>query len=931
MPDIFDQITAQKPKGDIFDQIGDQPQQPKTDIFDHVAAVSNAEKQLPGVGRLLDNSPDAVRLGNTGITPGTAMEFASLHIQHEQNRRGAPLSVPEQLAIQDIYKQASGRTDTSNQNFGKQINDNELATRGESLGGRLQNFAGGVDEDLANTGLNFLGEIAPQYARGLQQNTNAAYETTPGSVAAKAGMGVAEIGKLLALKGASPTTIGALFGSQGFGRERIGIANQRAAGADIGLGSELATAGGIGVAEGGSGYLLGTIMDKLAPLVGAAAPEGLLAGESSAVRKFVTDGIKTLKLSLAEGAQNAVATGVENAIRRGVKPEQALSEGVLESFVTGTALAPIGAAMRGHGGEHVTTDTEVAPAAEPTPAAPPTVQSEPAFIDSEHPATSEQPAVTQAETPAQQPGAIVDPTDAKLREFFSQDRIDKMTPQERADALDAIEPKAEVTKAPPEEPVQPEGTFSARDMLDYIKVKNTGELDEEAHRQLLGGQPYELRDVPLDQVGEPRGRAGIDPERVNEYAKQPAESSPPVVLGSDSRPIDGKHRVAAALRRGDETIKAYVPVESELGTKPAEGPTFEKATPTPEELAAFAKQNPTLTPEQIAAKMKRQGSEGLARLIQEADAQTATPKDALSEKIDAALAEGDARMAAEAKTPQQVAKQAPAVVRAAVQRAVPIQGTNHKAHVPQLIEEFITPTSSRIKDISAHVFGRLMHMEFSTGVAREALKKERIADATAITEALGGKGSDRYKQAHVAALNGDFDKVFALMGDAKFQENFEAFTNMKKMLRENYLKAGGTMGEIESYWARYIKDFKSFDALYGNGDGRYEEAWDLATKTKGKPLTADEKTQVANMVNQGFGPRKPGSYGPSNVRQRRIAQITPEQAEHYVDFLDASMRYIDQMTYATERAKFFGRGDAPENLADSVGAIVKAEVDGGHG
>lgn len=104
-------------------------------------------------------------------------------------------------------------------------------------------------------------------------------------------------------------------------------------------------------------------------------------------------------------------------------------------------------------------------------------------------------------------------------------------------------------------------TWSSDDMMNYIKTKNTGDLDTEATKQLLNNKSYKLQDIPISDIGEVRGKAGIDQQRVDKFAGQPADTQPPIVMGEDGRPIDGKHRLMAAVARGDTTIKAFAPVK----------------------------------------------------------------------------------------------------------------------------------------------------------------------------------------------------------------------------------------------------------------------------------------------------------------------------------------------------------------------------------
>jgi diguanylate cyclase (GGDEF)-like protein len=262
-------------------------------------------------------------------------------------------------------------------------------------------------------------------------------------------------------------------------------------------------------------------------------------------------------------------------------------------------------------------------------------------------------------------------------------------------------------------------------------------------------------------------------------------------------------------------------------------------------------------------------------------------------------------------------------------KVTPIEGTGHPRRLPTKLEEYLTPIASRIRDISPRIYDRLMQMEFNTGVTRENEKRLLTPVAERLTEALGGPKSAKYKNFKVAVFNGHFGAAKALLPDSSHGD-FEHIVDMFDRLHLVQKAAGAKIGKLDSYWARYLKDYKAFDAIYGDDKGRFEDAFDLARRVKGKAfLTAEEKADIANDVVQGYGPQKPGSFGPANVRERRIEQITFDQADHYIDPFAAAMRYIDGATYAAERSRFLGRNHTGDNLMDTVGGIVQGEVDAG--
>lgn len=263
--------------------------------------------------------------------------------------------------------------------------------------------------------------------------------------------------------------------------------------------------------------------------------------------------------------------------------------------------------------------------------------------------------------------------------------------------------------------------------------------------------------------------------------------------------------------------------------------------------------------------------------------------------------------------------------RISAMQAAPIEGTSHKRRVPRWVEDWITPISSRIRDISPAIFDRLMRMEFNTYVSRERLKKELSGPAERLSSRL--KDAGRYAGFKYAVLNARFDEARALVSevDPALAEDFDAFVNTFRNLLDAQRAAGIDIGEIENYWPRFIKDYKGLMKAMGKEQGRFDLAWDLARKAHGRPLTAEQKVEIANAVIQGYGPRKPGSYGPPNARARSVDEVTAEMLPHYLDPIEAAFRYIDGATYATERARFLGKNATPDTLHETVGALIERE------
>ncbi len=127
-------------------------------------------------------------------------------------------------------------------------------------------------------------------------------------------------------------------------------------------------------------------------------------------------------------------------------------------------------------------------------------------------------------------------------------------------------------------------TRTGKEVVEDIIAKNP-HADKIATKMLVGKKNYEVRDVPISEIGEVFGSKTVQPDVVKKY--EATKSEDPIVLGrvagstdKSLRAIDGKHRLTAAKNRGDKTIKAYVPVEAKVETKAETKPASAEAKPS---------------------------------------------------------------------------------------------------------------------------------------------------------------------------------------------------------------------------------------------------------------------------------------------------------------------------------------------------------------
>lgn len=246
-------------------------------------------------------------------------------------------------------------------------------------------------------------------------------------------------------------------------------------------------------------------------------------------------------------------------------------------------------------------------------------------------------------------------------------------------------------------------------------------------------------------------------------------------------------------------------------------------------------------------------------------------------------------------------------------------------------DHIMTPLISLMEDKAPKIAGRLFEMEKDAHVHAEQLKVRLTQSGKTIRKALGGRRSKIYKKWAIDANNyaNDLEGLLRVTPPAA-HEAVQEFLRTFHQLRAVGVEAGMTIGDLgPGFWPRYIKDLKGLHALLGKDTGVYEDAWITAAKLTGKPLTPAEQVAVVNSVTQGYGPRKAGDAGVSNVRTRTQELVTPESQPHYVDPIESGLRYVDTMTYAAERTRFLGRHATEDNLLDTVGSLVKEAIDNG--
>jgi len=935
---------------------------------------------------------DVGRLTRTGITPGTAPEFAAAHIQ-ELRSRGQEPTVDEQVAIQDMYRQQAGQqARTAGRDFFAETQARKREQKLDTPVGAATNLGQIIGTGFGQNVADVVGVVSPETRNEIVRDMEATYNVNRQSAAQNLVGGLVSEGATAAgALATGPMGMAAIYGSRGVGATRGDIARRRQQGQDIGGWQEFKAAAGTGAAEAASGF----IGAKLFGGIGRALKQaGTSAATRTGIRSIIGRGVQTAGLSGLEGLEEAATEGAVNWIQQGYDPERAITQGVYEAFVMGGALAPVLGQVsasqmtstttrpqqpRAEGVGTLTTAEATAQAEQTMPESPATRQlPSPVQVARQRLVEAEQEveSLGQPREPGP-PGAPirVSPEGEARRAIPTEPppqpgldaRGNRLTPPEGMNEVQfrrwykrefpnaplteivdqwadypgkktpTPQPGEQLQKTQAEQPTP--GTpaqLSPDEVVGHIvqtsPQEDPGSAQEvEAERAYFAGTLENLQhgnetfvrvDLPIDQaatINRP------DPAAVAQYASQETEA-PPVVAGKIAGStaegvtiIDGKHRAAAALARGEDTLPAYIP-ESDakaLGLRPA----VEAAESTPQPEPRLEPQQPE--PEQartVFATLRQRRAE-LRQAEQEAEAKKA---EAAPEPESAILPDNPQERKSFLGRLRRGSDEAA--------KAPPLEGTEHQRKVPRSVEDWITPLTSRIRDISPRIFDRVMRMEFESSTRRERLKRELHNPAARITSDLGGKRSSRMRKFKKAVLEGRYEDARGMLS-AEIHGDLDTFYTAFRNLFDNARDAGVTIGDLgKTYWPRQIKDYQSFKAVFGEDTGVFEEAWDLARAVKKRRLlTKNEKVEIANSVIQGYGPRKPGSMGVANARKRTVGEISDEALDYYLDPFEVAFRYVDGMSYAAERSRFLGRNaQSPERIEESIGTVIQQEVDEGN-
>lgn len=615
---------------DVWDQFPDHPassaaNDPWSAFPDHPSAVQPPQSlQTPNLDQFTQqNQQDMTEVADTLARGQTSIDEKGLSlIPHAPAEDGSQEFTVGQLSSKSPQKVSSADRASRISAFRTQYGGNPVTDQTyDQMSGQIkanatenntpiQDVSGAVARIFANPVKRAVGIFSPKTAANISEGVEDTYApANPDSLTTELMQNVAaplyDTAAILASGPAAPIVGGGLAA----GETRTHSEELRRQGVPISLSQDLTGA----ITTGALNYLTAKAN------VGAMTQQDIEFAKNAALNA----GMNYARTAGVAGFDNAIGAAANNivndlATKQEITPESATA-GIGPAMLGGAVGGVIGRAAHKAFGpkqpsalsptEPVSAPVESTPQTETPPAAAPAEtpapQPERAFgkLHPDVPASTRiearQAAMSRAST-LNEPAYIV-PDGDKYRVTMSQPAEGEAW---RVHPSGAVEKLGVGTS----EQVQTKGTNGKYpDRLDSeVAVgdwyrKTFGEKNAEGIDAMLAMSPdtYVKKDIPLDQLRS-NDLTGDETNatKVSKYATQNGATAPPVIAfgaGEQLDLADGGHRLAAAAKRGDTTISAYVP---EKWAKEHLNGNGEEAKP----LSPFAKQNQDVAPAAVSAR-----------------------------------------------------------------------------------------------------------------------------------------------------------------------------------------------------------------------------------------------------------------------------------------------------------------------------------------
>ena len=249
------------------------------------------------------------------------------------------------------------------------------------------------------------------------------------------------------------------------------------------------------------------------------------------------------------------------------------------------------------------------------------------------------------------------------------------------------------------------------------------------------------------------------------------------------------------------------------------------------------------------------------------------------------------------------------------------------------LDEFLGTLSTRVRNISEPVFGRLRKYEFNTHVKTQKV----LTEVEPFLKGLNELAPAVKSRLAGYLYNGNTKAAEGLM-KATSPDMYNVFVNQVKntitKTGDELIESGHSFEKVENYFPRLVKDYDGLRASLGKAEqGSITKAInDYAVKKQvaTNSLTSSERSEVIDLTLRGYKMDPSGSK-PRFLKPRTMRTVPPEQLQYYASPEESLSMYLRGSVDDIEKRKFFGKAteESSGGVTDpdrSIGTFIDEEL-----
>lgn len=236
-----------------------------------------------------------------------------------------------------------------------------------------------------------------------------------------------------------------------------------------------------------------------------------------------------------------------------------------------------------------------------------------------------------------------------------------------------------------------------------------------------------------------------------------------------------------------------------------------------------------------------------------------------------------------------------------------------------------------VRSANPRIFGRLMKYEQDMGRVRESWLNP-VSNISANVRSLITNADD-FSAFNRAVMNGNKDAALAVAakyGDEAVAKINDAYNAVRSMLDQAYTvskQLGRDFNYTQEYFPRRLKSYKKFRKSIGKREaGVFDSAIAERERNIGRPLEPDE---IVAVIKNALSSQARGE-STSNLKARRISEITEKLEDQYEPFDVALQLYVNRMARDSVNRNWFGKAEANDaGIEGNFGQVIAEEIASG--